>query len=164
MTVSVQKSRRPFGNGLRDPDIRLVVASADVRYRPKLQAVIVSRPSKSDGMKGMFAVELMVLNTEENIKELESEAGSLDPDGRLIALIGKDLIDVTLVSPDTGECMMLTSVSQGDFERIQQISVLEQIHIGGKEDRGSWVCRFVDVERLDELFGNRPIDLRADAS
>jgi hypothetical protein len=56
---------------------------------------------------------------------------------------------------------MITALSSGDFQRVEQVASLEQIHIGGSGDRGSWVCRLIDVERLDALFGGRFIDIRS---
>lgn len=158
------RSSRPFGEGLRDPDLRLLVASIDVRYRQKVQAVIVRRSNRLVSNGSWFDVELIVLNTPENVLELRREAHSLDPDGRLQDLVADDIADVILTSKTTGERLMVTSVGVHDFERVEQIGSLEQIHIGGKGDRGSWVCRTIDAERLNALFSGRLIDIRSDAA
>lgn len=157
------RSARPFGSGLKDPDLRLMVAATDVRYRQKIRAVIVRRSAKDVVPGSNFAVELIVLNTAENVEELKREAHILDMDGRLEQLTAGDIVDVALVSAATGERVMITSFSPDDFKRVEQVASLEQIHIGGIEDRGSWVCRIIDADRLDALFSGRFIDIRAHA-
>jgi hypothetical protein len=152
-------SARPFGSGLVDSDLRLLVASTDVRYRQKLIAVVVRR-SADDPIATRFAVELIVLDTPENVAELKTEAHMLDPLGRLGKLGHDGFGDLVLHSATTGERLMVTAMPLSDFERVEQIASLEQIHIGGSGDRGSWVCRLIDAERLDALFGGRFIDIR----
>jgi len=151
---------RPFGSGLGDIDLRLVVASTDVRYRQKLKAVIVRRSLHGPVPFRPVSAELIVLNTAENIAVLQAEAHMLDPEGRLCSLTGGEIADIMLESADTGERVMITSVSPEDYRRIEAVATLEQIHIGSSHDRGSWVCRLVDADRLDALFGGTVINVR----
>ncbi len=160
--LSSTASGRPFGSGLRDMDLRLMVASTDVRYRQKLKAVIVRRERSANAMgTALLAAELVVVNSPDNIAVLQEEAHMLDPHKRLRALAGGAITDIVLESATTGERVMITAMNAEDFRRVESVAVLEQIHIGtAAEDRGSWVCRLIDAERLDALFGGTIIDIR----
>lgn len=119
---------------------------------------------RDEPAEATFAVELVVLNSPDNILALAQEANLLDPSGSIHDLTFTEMVDVTLVSTATGERVMITSMGSQDFDRIEQIASLEQIHIGGNGDRGSWVCRIIDAERLDALFGGRVIDIRRETA
>jgi hypothetical protein len=154
------KAARPFGSGLRDSDLRLMVASTDIRYRQKLKAIIVRRSSAARLPSMPLAAELIVLNTQDNVATLKTEAHNLDPHHRLTDLSAGDIADIILESSTTGERVMITAVNAVDYKRLEQIASVVQIHIGGHDDRGSWVCRLIDAERLDALFSGRIIDVR----
>jgi hypothetical protein len=150
---------RPFGAGLKDEDLKLMVASTDMRYRQKLRAIVVRRSSAARTPLASMSAELIVLNTRDNLAELQDEAHNLDPNGRLLDLGVGDIADVVLESGATGERVMITSVNTDDFKRLEQIAHVVQIHIGGREDRGSWVCRVIDSDRIDAYFSGRIIDV-----
>ena len=151
---------RPFGAGLQDEDLKLMVASTDMRYRQKLKAVIVRRTSLGRAAFLPFAAELIVLNTPENIASLKMEAHKLDTANRLRSLEAGDIKDIVLTSSATHERVMITSVGLEDFQSLEQLASVVQIHITDS-DRGSWVCRLIDSDRIDALFGGRIIDVRA---
>jgi len=156
-----EQAGRPFGTGLRDADLRIVVASTDVRSRQKLKAVIVRRSERGPAPFVPVTAELIVSNDGENIATLQDEAYMLDPHGRLAGLTAGSIADIFLKSAATSETVMITSVSPVDFKRVEAVSRLEQIHISSSpDDRGSWVCRLVDADRLDALFSGRVIDVR----
>jgi hypothetical protein len=151
---------RPFGPGLKDENLKRLVAAADTRFKPKLRALIVRQSSMSRESIAPMAAELIVLNNKENIAALKAEAGALDAHGRLANLTSSSVTDVILESASTGERAMITAVSTDDFKRLEQIADVVQICIGGHDDSGDWVCRLIDSDRLDAVFSGRIIDLR----
>lgn len=158
-TDAGQRASRPFGRGLRDHNLRVVVASTDIRYRQKLRAVIVRRSDAPSSGKGLFAAELIVLNELANIQVLRDEAADLDRHERLIGLSQGEMSDAVLESAETGERAMITGLNTTDYVRVEQVAAVEQIHIG-ENDRGSWICRVIDAGRLDALFSGRIVDVR----
>lgn len=156
--LTASRSLRPFGSGLRDADLRLVVASTDVRYRQTLRAVIVRRSLRGAESFVALAAELVVLNTRANLDVLQAEAHMLDPAGALAMFTAGDVGHLILESEVTHERVMLTAAGLADFKRIEEVANLEQIHIA-TDDRGSWVCRVIDADRLDDLLDGRFINL-----
>lgn len=159
---SAPRSRRPFGEGLHDEDLRVLVASTDIRYRQTLRAVIVRRREAGRQPFRPLSAELIVLGTPENLATLGSEARALDSAGRLGALVEGRSLDAVLRSQVTGERVMITAMGPEDFERVERVAGVEQITIGAHGDRGAWVCRLIAPEQLDALFGGRVIDLHRD--